>query len=201
MTNKKSNNGSRRNGKNQKYENGIVAMMQRTRNPTAIYRIILTTTGSLGSDGGGVMAGVFTMNPSSAPTWGSVSILYDQFRVIGGQLKMVPRTANNSGAINGIVRFVFDNDTAVTPTSLGDISGYSEITEHAACWTSGVVKVVNFKRPMVRGVVQGQQLWYDEGTPSASPGSLKYYASGLSASITYINWVMDYLVEFQYRSS
>jgi len=184
-----------------KYENSIVPLMQRTRNPNEIYRSIMTVTGSLGSDGAGVLSGAFTMNPSSSSTWSSVALLYDQFRVIGGQLKMVPRTANNSGAINGLIRFVFDNDSTVTPTSLGDISGYSEISEVPAVWTSGAIKTVNFKRPMVRGVVQGQQLWYDEGSPAASPGAVKFYGSGLSASITYINYVLDYLVEFQYRSS
>lgn len=141
------------------------------------------------------------MNPSSGSTWSQLALLYDQFRVIGGQLKLVPRTANNSGAINGLIRFAFDNDSSTTPTSIGDIAAYSEITDHPAVWTSGTVKLVNYKRPIVRGVIQGAQQWYDEGTPSASPGALKYYCSGLSASITYLNYVMDYLVEFMYRSS
>jgi len=184
-----------------KYENSIVPLMQLSRAPTSIRRFIVTTTGSLGSDGAGVMAGAFSMNPSSGSTWTQLALLYDQFRVIGGQLKLVPRTANNSGAINGLLRFAFDNDTNATPTSIGDIAAYSEITDVPAVWTSGVVKVVNYKRPIVRGVVQGAQQWYDEAAPSASPGSLKYYGSGLSASITYLNYVMDYLVEFMYRSS
>lgn len=174
--------------------------MQLSRSPTVIRRFILSTTGSLGSDGAGVMAGAITMDPSGSTLWSHLALLYDQFRVIGGQVKLVPRTSNNSGAVNGIVRFVFD-DSTTTPTSLADISGYSELTDVPAEWTGGQVKVVNFKRPVIKGVVQGQQLWYNETTPSASPGAVKFYASGLSASITYLNYVIDYLCEFQMRSS
>jgi len=184
-----------------KYENSIVPMMQLSRSPTVIRRFIVSTTGSVGSDGAGVMAGAFTMDPSAGSSWSSIALLYDQFRVIGGQLKIASRIANNSGAANGLVRFAFDNDSSATPTSIGDISGYSEVTDHPAVWSTGQVLTVNFKRPIVRGVLQGAQQWYNETSPSASPGCLKYYCNGLTASITYLNYVIDYLVEFQMRSS
>jgi len=176
-------------------------MMQLSRSPTVIRRFIVSVTGSIGSNGAGVMAGTFGMDPSSGSTWSSIALLYDQFRVIGGQLKLASRIANNSGAANGLVRYVFDNDSTFTPTSIGDISGYSELTDHPAVWSTGQVQVVNFKRPIVQGVIQGAQQWYNETAPSASPGALKYYCDGLTASITYLNYVLDYLVEFQMRSS
>jgi len=114
---------------------------------------------------------------------------------------MVPRTSLNSANISGLVRFAFDNDSTTVPTSLNELAGYSELTEVPAVWTSGAIKVVNFKRPMIKGVVQGQQLWYNETAPSSSPGALKFYGDGLTASTAYINYVLDYLVEFQMRSS
>jgi len=183
-----------------KYENSIVPMMQLSRSPTVIRRFILSITGSIGSNGSGVMSGSFGMDPSGASTWSSIALLYDQFRVIGGQLK-IASVVPNTVALNGLVRFAFDNDSTTTPTSLSDIAGYSEITDHPALWSSGQVLTVNFRRPTIRGVVQGQQLWYNETTPSASPGALKFYASGLTASTTYLNFVLDYLCEFQMRSS
>jgi hypothetical protein len=176
-------------------------MMQLSRSPTVIRRFIVSITGAIGSNGSGVMSGAFGMDPSGGSSWSSIALLYDQFRVIGGQLKLASCVPNNSAALNSLVRFVFDNDSTSVPTSIGDISGYSELTDHPAVWTSGAIKVVNFKRPMIKGVVQGQQLWYNETSPSASPGGLKFYGDGLSASITYYTYVLDYLVEFQMRSS
>jgi len=184
-----------------KYESSIAPMMQSARNPLTIHRAIISISGTLTSNGAGVLAGAFGMDPSGGSTWASFALLYDQFRVIGGQCKLVPRTSNNSANISGLMRFAFDNDSSTTPTSLNELSGYSEVTEIPAVWTSGAIKVVNFKRPVVRGVVQGSQLWYNETSPSSSPGALKFYVDGLTASTAYLNYVVDYLVEFQMRSS
>lgn len=175
--------------------------MQIARNPITIHRFILSVSGTLTSSAGGVIAGAFGMDPSGASTWASLALLYDQFRVIGGQCKLVPRTSNNSANISGLMRFAFDNDSSTAPASLNELSGYSELTEIPAVWTSGAIKCVNFKRPVVRGVVQGSALWYNETSPGSSPGSLKFYVDGLTASVAYLNYVIDYLVEFQMRSS
>ncbi len=185
-----------------KYENAIVPMMQLSRNPVVIRRFIVTITGTIGSNGSGVLAGAFGMDPSGGTPWSNLAPIYDQFRVIGGQLKLVSIQSNNASTVmNAICRFAFDNDSANTPTSIADIAGYSEITDVPCVWGSGAVKTVNFKRPITRGVLQGPQQWYNETVPSASPGSLKFYADGLTASVTYYSYILDYLVEFQMRSS
>jgi len=100
-----------------------------------------------------------------------------------------------------MVRFAFDNDSSNTPSSYADIAGYSEIHDVPAVWSSGAVKEINFKRPVIKGVVQGQQLWYNETVPSSSPGGLKFYGNALAANTYYFRYVLDYLVEFQCRSS
>ncbi len=177
-------------------------MLQRARNPLAIRSFVLTTSGLLTSDSGGELKGIFSMDPSSSSNWSQLAVLYDQFRVIGGQLKLASYTGNGaSTASNSICAFVFDNDSSSTPSSIGDIAGYSEITYLPTLWTDGTIRTMNFKRPIIRGVVQGQQLWYNETSPGSSPGSLKYYATNLSGSTTYYSYVLEYLVEFQMRSS
>jgi len=201
MTHSKSKKSNKQNRSTRKYESSIAPMMQAARSPIAIRRFIISISGTLTTTAGGVLSGSFGMDPSGGSTWSSIALLYDQFRVIGGQLKMVPRTSLNSANISGLVRFAFDNDSTTVPTSLNELAGYSELTEVPAVWTSGAIKVVNFKRPMIKGVVQGQQLWYNETAPSSSPGALKFYGDGLTASTAYINYVLDYLVEFQMRSS
>jgi len=148
------------------------------------------------------MNGAITMDPSSGTSWTQLAPLYDQFRVVGGQLKLVSVQSNvAAGVLNSLVRFVFDNDSSNTPSSYSDIASYSEITDLPAVWTSGAVKTVNFKRPMIRGVLQSQQNWFQETVPSTSPGALKFYGDGLTANTYYYRYAMDYLVEFQMRSS
>ncbi len=176
--------------------------MQRARNPVSIHRFICSLSGLLTSTAGGELKGTLSMDPSSASNWSQLSVLYDQFRVLGGQLKLVPYVGNgSSGAANAICAFVFDNDSATTPSSIADIAGYSEITYHPTIWTDGAIRTVNFKRPVIKGVVQGQQLWYNETSPSSSPGALKYYATNVTNSTVYYSYVLEYLVEFQMRSS
>lgn len=181
------------------YQNTIGRMMNSARNPIATRRTVLSIQGFISSTAGGVLAGAFSMDPSGSAEWASFALIYDQFRVIGGQLH-VSSTVPNSAITSGLVRFAFDNDSATTPASYADVMAYSEITDIPAMWSSGSVRTINFKRPVVRGIPQTGSIWYNETSPSSSPGSLKFYGQGFTASTLYWNYVLDYLVEFQMRS-
>lgn len=172
--------------------------MIRARNPVVTRQYVLSVQGFLGSTAGGVMAGVLLMDPSGSAEWASLALIYDQFRVLGGQLKicsMIPNTAVGGG----LVRFAFDNDSTTTPASYADVMAFSEVTDVPALFTNGV-KTVNFRRPVLRGTPQTGSIWYNETSPSSSPGALKYYSQGLTGTTTYWSYVLDYLVEFQMRS-
>jgi hypothetical protein len=192
-----------RSNKNQprKYENAIYRDIASARNPNRIIKTVLAVQGTLTTSAGGVYAGAFGMDPSGSAEWSSFAALYDQFRVIGGNMKIVSALANgNSTALNGIVAFAFDNDSSAAPANYGQIMQFAEITDVPACWTSGVIKQIPFRRPMKNGTPQSQFLWYDEASPSASPGGLKFYGSGLSNSTTYWSYIIEYVVEFQLRA-
>lgn len=186
-------------GGNKPYEATMSRMMVAARNPVSTRRFVLSIQGNIGSSGAGIIAGAFGMDPSGSAEWSSLALVYDQFRVLGGQLKLaccVPNTV----VLSSLVRFAYDNDSAATPSSYADVMAYSEVTDVPAIWTSGSVKTVNFRRPVLRGVPQSEQLWYNETSPSTSPGSLKFYGTGLTSSTNYWNYILDYLVEFQMRS-
>jgi len=169
--------------------------------PTQRNQVVLSLSGSLASDGAGKLAGAFTMNPSSTDKWSQFASIYDCFRVVGGRLDLASVVANGSAALNSISIFAFDNDSSGTPTAYSDVTSYSEMTRMPVCWASGAIKSVYFKRPTLRGVPQSTStLWLDEQTPSGSLGALKFYADGLTASTTYWHYVIEYLVEFMYRS-
>jgi len=172
--------------------------MIRARNPVVTRQFVLSTQGYIGTNAGGVMAGVLLMDPSGSAEWSSLALIYDQFRVLGGQLKLACMLTNTVVG-SGLVRFAFDNDSTTTPASYADVMAYSEVTDVPVIFTNGL-KTVNFRRPVLRGLPQEGSLWYNETSPSASPGSLKYYGQGLTGTQTYWNYVLDLLVEFQMRS-
>jgi hypothetical protein len=184
-----------------KNANSIANKMTIARLPTQRTQVVLSLSGSLGSDGAGKLAGAFTMDPSSTDKWSKYNSIYDCFRVVGGRLDLASVVPFNSGSNNSIAIFAFDNDSSGTPTAYSDVTAYSEMTRMPVCWTTGAIRSVYFKRPTLKGVPQATTtLWLDEQTPSGSLGSLKFYADGLSNSITYWHYVIEYLVEFMYRS-
>jgi len=184
-----------------KYENTIYRDISIARMPNRVMKTVLAIQGTVSSSGGGVISGAFSMDPSGSAEWSSFAGIYDQFRVIGGNLKLVSCTANgNLSVLNSICAFAFDNDSGATPTTYGQIMQFAEITDVPGCWTSGAIKQIPFRRPFRKGVPQSQFTWYDEASPSASPGSLKFYGSGFSNSITYWSYILEYVVEFQLRA-
>jgi hypothetical protein len=191
--------GGRRGGskKGGDYSHSIVPMMNMARAPTSITRVVLGISGTLSSDGAGVLAGAFTMDPSSCAKWSQYASIFDAFRVSGGVLKVCSVPSNGATSTNSICRFAFDNDSSGTPSAYSDVMSYSEIHDIPVTWSSGQVRTVAFRRPKF-GV--GSALWLDEQTPSSSLGALKFYANGLSVSTLYWHYVLEYLIEFTYRS-
>lgn len=179
----------------------IARKMAIARLPTQGQRVVLSQSGTLSSDGAGKLAGAFSMNPSSADKWSQYASIYDSFRVVGGRLDLASVSSNASSATNSICIFAFDNDSSGTPTAYSDVTGYSEMQRLPVVWTTGSIKSVYFSRPVVKGVPQSTStLWLDEQTPTGSLGALKFYADALTVSNAYWHYVIEYLVEFMYRS-
>jgi len=199
--NRKSNKSRKTRRTNRRYEDTIARDFLVARNPVRTLKVVLTINGTISSSAGGVISGAFGMDPSGSAEWSSYAVLYDQFRVIGGILKLASSVPMGSTtASNTIVAFCFDNDNATTPTAYSGVTTFSETTNVPAVWSSGSIKQIRFKRPKIGNVMQTQYQWYDEATPSASPGAIKFYGSGASNSVQYYNYILEYLVEFQMRS-
>ncbi len=194
-------NRSRRTRRNGRYEDTITRDFLVARRPSRIVKTVLAIQGTVTSSAGGVISGAFGMDPSGSAEWSSYAAIYDQFRVLGGILKLacaVPM--GNSTAVNTIVAFCFDNDNSTTPTAYSGVTTFAEVTEVPALWSGGAIKQIRFKRPKTGNVMQTQQQWYDEASPASSPGGLKFYGNGASNSTLYYSYILEYLVEFQMRS-
>jgi len=191
----------RSNKRNHNNNNNINRQIAIARSPTMRTKVVLTVNGVLGSDGAGVLAGAFSMNPSSADKWSQYASIYDCFRVVGGRLSLASVASNSGTSLNSLCIFAFDNDSSGTPTAYSDVTSYSEVKRLPVCWSSGAIKTVPFSRPVIGGIIQStSSLWIDEQSPSNSLGSLKFYASALTASTNYWHYVLEYLCEFLYRS-
>ncbi len=199
MTNSKNSRRNRR--RNGRYEDTITRDFLQARNPLKVQKVVLTINGTISSSAGGVISGAFGMDPSGSAEWSSFAVLYDQFRVLGGILKLACSVPMGSTtAANTIVGFCFDNDNSTTPTAYSGVTTFSEYTNVPAIWNSGAIKQIRFKRPKVGNLMQTQYQWYDEASPGSSPGAIKFYGSGASNSVQYYNYILEYLVEFQMRS-
>ncbi len=200
MTRRNHKNHQKRRNNNKPYEATIYRDLQIARRPSRVVKTILSVNGTIASDGSGVIAGAITLNPSSSSEWSSWATIYDQFRVIGGVLNLTCWRALNDTGAPTIVRFAFDNDSSATPTAYSDVMQFAEVHDVTTIWTSGAVRRIPFKRPMKKGTPQTAQIWYDESSPSSTPGSIKYYGSGANASTGFFKYILDYVVEFQMRS-
>jgi len=184
-----------------KYETTIYRELNIARRPQRVTKAVLASNGQIYSSAGGVISGYISMDPSTSAEWSGWAAIYDQFRVLGGNLKLsCAVTVGNSTTIPGLVAFAFDNDSAATPANYGQIIQFAEVKDVTSVWTGGTIIQFPFKRPVRNGTPQEFQLWYNESSPSASPGSIKYYGSGMSNSTLYMNYLVEYLVEFQMRT-
>jgi len=149
------------------------------------------------SSAGGVIDTNITMDPSAVGStdWGDFSSTYDEFRVLGVRITVASVQSNNT-ALNTLVAFAFDNDSSGNPGSFSVVRQYSTCKLLPAIWTTKPISIT-WWRP-TRGA-ETTIPWYDVATASSSPGSIPLYASGLTATTTYLALAVDFFCEFRGR--
>lgn len=139
------------------------------------------------------------MDPSAVGSdWASYAAIYDEFRVVGIKITLVPSQQGSVTAINAPVIIVYDNDDSNVLTSYNAALEYDTHKVLSSIWyqRSGSAYSSMWLRP-----TSGNNtaiLWSDVGTPVAT-GSVKFYATGLTASTTYFGITVEHYVEFRGR--
>jgi hypothetical protein len=148
------------------------------------------------SAGGSILANL-SMDPSSAGDWADFTALYDEFRVVGVRIHLVSAQTNSTGVNNGILAIAYDDDTNSAPASVTAVRQYATSTVHSTIMTHNSASPLQlvYWRPTT-GV---PPLWIDVATPSGSLGSILLAATGLTASTAYLQYALDYYVEFRGR--
>jgi len=169
-----------------------------------ITRQRLVVTGTISSNAGGIINALILMNPNSSSDWASIAALWDEFRVLGVRIRLIPRQQFSITVINTLLGVVYDNDDAVALTSGNGAAEYdtahftgtvfSQVTTQE---NKDNVQAYSWSRPS-----SGQNTaitWVDIGAPGNSLGSVKTFATGTTASTTYFDFVFEWFTELRGR--
>jgi len=190
-----------------KSKNTIVSIERMFKPQTAnqhIEKARLVFNSTLSSTVGGFITTTLSLNPNAGSEWASYAALYDEFRVRGIRITLISTQQYSVTAKNGIVGVVYDNDDSVALTSLAAALEYDTAQIIPSVFQHTITK--ENKTPALQlawcrpnSGTSTNIPWYDVGTPSASPGSIKFYSDTLSVSTDYFHYVLEYFVEFRGR--
>jgi len=164
----------------------------------------LVVTGTVTSNAGSIINAVINMNPSGSSEWTSLSTLWDEFRVLGVRVRLVPRQQFSVTAINTLMTVVFDNDDSVALTSGNAAAEYDTAHFTGTVFTQTIVgenkdntQTFSWARP--NSGKNTAILWIDVANPTASNGSVKFFSTGASVSTSYFDYVFEWFTEFRGR--
>jgi len=197
---------SKQNGK-RKFTNHITRI-ERNFRPAAdnnrIYKQRLIATGSISTSAIGTINTVLTMNPSGTSEWTQLSALYDEFRIVGTRVSLVPKQQYSVTAMNNLAGVAFDNDDTVTLTSLTSALEYDTAQSFQTIWQGTVYSEENrtallrfsWARPTAGS--NTAIIWCDVASPATSLGSVKFYAFGTNSTL-YWDYLIELFAEFRGR--
>lgn len=147
------------------------------------------------SDATGRINNVLNLNPLSAPEWASLSGLYDEFRVIGVALTLVPRTTFSVTQNQNMVIVALDNDSSTVQNSYEQAAEYNNRYIFPSVWATERALKFTFARPT--SGTENTILWRDVAAPATSIGAVVLYSEALSTTVTYFKGLLEYIIEFR----
>jgi len=176
-----------------------------SRNPNmagSVVTRVMTQGGGLSSTIGGNIANIINLAPSGFSAWGAFSVEYDEWRLIGAEIKFYCQQQNSLTVQSQPIIVVYDNDDAGTAlsTATGIIAGldYRLNRQFASIWDNQ-----NF--PTLRAYTYSSadpssgRAWATTATPTANPCSFKLISTGLTASTSYLTYTVR--ASFQFRGA
>jgi hypothetical protein len=153
--------------------------------------------GSIASTAGGNILTAIPMDPSGSGDWADFTSTYDEFHVVGVRLNLISVQTNATAVNNSLLAIAYDDDTGSAPASVTAVRQYATSSVHSTiiAHNQGKPLTLVWWRPTTGSL----PLWIDVATPSGSLGSIQLAAGGLSASTTYLNYGVDYYIEFRGR--
>jgi len=175
----------------------VRAALSRNARPQSVITRVTTQIGALSSSAGGVINNIVSLNPSSSSDWSTLAVLYDEWRLIGAEIKLFCNVCNSVTSQAQPAVMVYDNDDASTAlTSVGNGLDYLYKIQFSTIWD-------NNRYPTLRVVTYSSadsssgRAWTTTGSPALLPCSFKMYSSGNSASTNYLTYTLQLVLEFR----
>jgi hypothetical protein len=164
-----------------------------------IAKVRLIASGTISSSATGTIYSVLNANPSSGSEWSSYAAIYDEARVLGMKISLIPVQQGTVTSINSIGAILFDNDDSTALTSLNAGLEYDNAVIIPAIWyqDSGHATQYIWARPTA-----GKNTaipWVDVAVPSGNNGSIKLAFAGLTSTTAYFIYCVEWLCEFRGR--
>jgi hypothetical protein len=143
------------------------------------------------------LTNIFALNPSTFSDWSTLSVLYDEFRIVGAQINVYSTTPLNSGAVVAPIVVVFDNDDYSTAlTSLNQALDYRAKKQFNAVWTTGKPVILRTVVYSTGDPTSGAP-WATTANPTNFQRGFKFYGTGLSTSTVYLYTTVSLVVQFR----
>ena len=158
-------------------------------------KFVLHDSGTISSSGAGtISSAAISFNPSSAQDWGKLSSYYDEFRVLGVRVQLLPNQIFSVTKLNDIIAMYHDNDSATPDSFAVALQRSNKVMIPAIFTTTDSLPSFTFMRPNTK---DSPIPWDDVATPSSSGGAIVFVSqvATLSTSTNYLTWYVEYLVE------
>lgn len=152
------------------------------------YQFVLRDDFALTTDGSGVLADVFSNNPSVCAEWADLAAYFEQYRVLAFVIQdaALEITGGATATYRQAISTVIDRTDATALTSYDLADEYDGVQQHSA------------NNPIFRAIPMAgvtASAFKPVGAPTADAWT-KMFSSGNSASITLAHVTRIYLVEF-----
>jgi len=159
--------------------------------------------GVFSSTAAGVIANVYTNDPTNTVEWSSISSVFDEFRVLGFDIEYFPlnRYSKTTTVCTPGVGVIDHN----TVTALGSLTaGF----QHESCrvlsledpWTSRKDFAGNKAPPLKWRMAAAEEAVFTSTSGTLSNSSIKFYFSGLTVSTQYGIVLLRFIVQFRGRA-
>jgi hypothetical protein len=171
------------------------------RNPTSVNQIIriLSLEGDLPTSSGGILQSIISLSPGAYSDWSAISPLYDEFRQLAAEITIfcaVPNVTNTIATSRPVV-LVYDNDDNTAQiNSYSNGMDYNHSKYFSAVWDNTMLPKIRVNCWSQGNPATGT-LWSSTGLPNAFPRSFKLYANSLTASTTYLSYIVRMAVGFR----
>jgi len=176
-----------------KRKNVTAILSKIEREQTSGRKAVLHSSGLLTTNGSGnLAAAIGVANLTSYTDYSDFTGHYDEYRVIGGRLKLYSVLGPGHTNPCSLFAIAFDNDasSSTVPTSTNSVIRYA--TSRVSNIGRDAKFYFTFETP------SNMRLWFDCASPT-DQGAILYYATSLSNTTTYVKYELETIVEFRGR--